>query len=100
MNPKDQSKAGETAAITDGTPENITPSRGDQGGVTDADLSECHSQSLWFTAEGTHQTPPRLRDPIDVHRLRTCVSLGVCPLRNPFDVLCKQAPGPRLFDPD
>jgi len=29
-----------------------------------------------------------------------CLSLGVCPLRNPCDKLSKQGPGPRLLDPD
>ena len=29
-----------------------------------------------------------------------CLSLGVCPLRNPWDRLSAQGPGPRLLDPD
>jgi len=29
-----------------------------------------------------------------------CLSLGVCPLRNPWDKLREQGPGPRLLDPD
>lgn len=28
-----------------------------------------------------------------------CLSLGVCPLRNPWDRLGEQGPGPRLLDP-
>ena len=29
-----------------------------------------------------------------------CLSLAVCPLRNPSDVLSAEGPGPRLLDPD
>jgi len=28
-----------------------------------------------------------------------CLSIAACPLRNPYDVLSEQGPGPRLLDP-
>jgi MerR family transcriptional regulator, redox-sensitive transcriptional activator SoxR len=42
----------------------------------------------------------RLRDQLDGCIGCGCLSLGVCPLRNPFDKLSAQGPGPRLLDPD
>ncbi|HVO58224.1 MAG TPA: redox-sensitive transcriptional activator SoxR [Dongiaceae bacterium] len=41
----------------------------------------------------------RLRDQLDGCIGCGCLSLGICPLRNPSDVLGKQGPGPRLLDP-
>jgi MerR family redox-sensitive transcriptional activator SoxR len=41
----------------------------------------------------------RLRDQLDGCIGCGCLSLGVCPLRNPRDKLAKQGPGPRLLDP-
>lgn len=41
-----------------------------------------------------------LRDQLDGCIGCGCLSLEVCPLRNPRDVLAKQGPGPRLLDPD
>jgi MerR family transcriptional regulator, redox-sensitive transcriptional activator SoxR len=41
----------------------------------------------------------RLRDQLDGCIGCGCLSLGVCPLRNPWDKLSKQGPGPRLLDP-
>jgi MerR family transcriptional regulator, redox-sensitive transcriptional activator SoxR len=41
----------------------------------------------------------RLRDQLDSCIGCGCLSLGVCPLRNPWDELSKQGPGPRLLDP-
>jgi MerR family transcriptional regulator, redox-sensitive transcriptional activator SoxR len=41
----------------------------------------------------------RLRDQLDGCIGCGCLSLGVCPLRNPWDKLGKQGPGPRLLDP-
>jgi len=41
----------------------------------------------------------RLRDQLNGCIGCGCLSLGVCPLRNPSDVLSKQGPGPRLLDP-
>jgi len=41
----------------------------------------------------------RLRDQLDGCIGCGCLSLGVCPLRNPWDRLAKQGPGPRLLDP-
>jgi MerR family redox-sensitive transcriptional activator SoxR len=42
----------------------------------------------------------RLRDQLDGCIGCGCLSLGVCPLRNPWDKLREQGPGPRLLDPD
>ena len=41
----------------------------------------------------------RLRDQLDGCIGCGCLSLGVCPLRNPADKLAEQGPGPRLLDP-
>jgi len=41
----------------------------------------------------------RLRDQLDGCIGCGCLSLGVCPLRNPWDKLGRQGPGPRLLDP-
>jgi MerR family transcriptional regulator, redox-sensitive transcriptional activator SoxR len=42
----------------------------------------------------------RLRDQLDGCIGCGCLSLGVCPLRNPWDELGADGPGPRLLDPD
>ena len=42
----------------------------------------------------------RLRDQLDGWIGCGCLSLATCPLRNPWDCLGKQGPGPRLLDPD
>jgi MerR family redox-sensitive transcriptional activator SoxR len=42
----------------------------------------------------------RLRDQLDGCIGCGCLSLGLCPLRNPWDTLSGQGPGPRLLDPD
>jgi MerR family redox-sensitive transcriptional activator SoxR len=42
----------------------------------------------------------RLRDQVDGCIGCGCLSLGVCPLRNPWDRLAEQGPGPRLLDPE
>jgi MerR family redox-sensitive transcriptional activator SoxR len=42
----------------------------------------------------------RLRDQLDGCIGCGCLSLGVCPLYNPRDILGKQGPGPRILDPD
>lgn len=42
----------------------------------------------------------RLRDQLESCIGCGCLSLGVCPLRNPWDKLSEQGPGPRLLDPD
>ena len=42
----------------------------------------------------------RLRDQLDGCIGCGCLSIDACPLRNPWDVLAKQGPGPRLLDPD
>lgn len=41
----------------------------------------------------------RLRDQLDGCIGCGCLSLGVCPLRNPWDELGSQGPGPRILDP-
>jgi len=41
----------------------------------------------------------RLRDQLDGCIGCGCLSLGVCPLRNPWDKLAREGPGPRLLDP-
>jgi MerR family redox-sensitive transcriptional activator SoxR len=41
----------------------------------------------------------RLRDQLDGCIGCGCLSLGICPLRNPQDVLGKEGPGPRLLEP-
>ncbi len=41
----------------------------------------------------------RLRDQLDGCIGCGCLSLGICPLRNPWDELAKEGPGPRLLDP-
>ncbi len=41
----------------------------------------------------------RLRDQLDGCIGCGCLTLGVCPLRNPWDELSKLGPGPRLLDP-
>ena len=42
----------------------------------------------------------RLRDQLDGCIGCGCLTLGVCPLRNPWDQLSRLGPGPRLLDPD
>jgi MerR family redox-sensitive transcriptional activator SoxR len=42
----------------------------------------------------------RLRDQLGGCIGCGCLSLGVCPLRNPGDKLSEQGPGPRLLDPN
>jgi MerR family redox-sensitive transcriptional activator SoxR len=42
----------------------------------------------------------RLRDQLDGCIGCGCLSLEVCPLRNPWDKLGEQGPGPRLLDPE
>ena len=41
----------------------------------------------------------RLRDQVDGCIGCGCLSLGICPLRNPQDTLGRQGPGPRILDP-
>jgi MerR family redox-sensitive transcriptional activator SoxR len=42
----------------------------------------------------------RLRDQLDGCIGCGCLSLGSCPLRNPWDKLAEEGPGPRLLDPE
>jgi|SRR5690606_9427309 len=41
----------------------------------------------------------QLRDHLDECIGCGCLSVGTCPLRNPYDELGKEGPGPRLLDP-
>jgi MerR family transcriptional regulator, redox-sensitive transcriptional activator SoxR len=41
----------------------------------------------------------RLRDQLDGCIGCGCLSLGVCPLRNSFDKVSREGPGPRFLDP-
>jgi MerR family redox-sensitive transcriptional activator SoxR len=41
----------------------------------------------------------RLRDQLSDCIGCGCLTLGVCPLRNPWDKLSEKGPGPRLLDP-
>lgn len=49
--------------------------------------------------DGRIQKMTKLRDELDGCIGCGCLSLGVCPLRNPWDRLGRQGPGPRLLDP-
>jgi MerR family redox-sensitive transcriptional activator SoxR len=42
----------------------------------------------------------RLRDQLDDCIGCGCLSIKSCPLRNPYDELAEQGPGPRLLDPE
>ena len=42
----------------------------------------------------------RLRDQLDDCIGCGCLSIKACPLRNPYDELAEQGPGPRLLDPE
>lgn len=42
----------------------------------------------------------RLRDHLDGCIGCGCLTLGTCPLRNPWDKLAEEGPGPRLLDPE
>jgi MerR family redox-sensitive transcriptional activator SoxR len=42
----------------------------------------------------------RLRDQLDGCIGCGCLTMGACPLRNPWDKLGKEGPGPRLLDPE
>ncbi len=42
----------------------------------------------------------RLRDQLDGCIGCGCLSLGVCPLYNPWDKLAAQGPGPQILDPE
>ncbi|WNG38668.1 redox-sensitive transcriptional activator SoxR [Archangium violaceum] len=50
--------------------------------------------------DGRIQRLTRLRDQLDSCIGCGCLSLASCPLRNPWDELSEQGPGPRLLDPD
>ena len=50
--------------------------------------------------EGRIERLTRLRDQLNGCIGCGCLSLGVCPLRNPLDRLSQQGPGPRLLDPE
>jgi len=58
------------------------------------------SQSWRVDLEDRIQRLIRLRDQLDGCIGCGCLSLGVCPLYNPWDKLGEQGPGPRLLDPE
>jgi MerR family transcriptional regulator, redox-sensitive transcriptional activator SoxR len=57
------------------------------------------SESWRADLDARIQRLTRLRDQLDGCIGCGCLSLGACPLRNPWDVLAKDGPGPRLLDP-
>ncbi|WNG37983.1 redox-sensitive transcriptional activator SoxR [Archangium minus] len=71
-------------------PEGRTPSAADW-----ATLSAAWRDEL----NGRIQRLTRLRDQMDSCIGCGCLSLKSCPLRNPWDELSEQGPGPRLLDP-
>ncbi len=82
------------AAIRDALsslPEGRTPTAEDW-----AKLSTCWKADL----EDRIERLTRMRDQLDQCIGCGCLSLESCPLRNPWDELAEQGPGPRLLDPD
>jgi MerR family transcriptional regulator, redox-sensitive transcriptional activator SoxR len=71
-------------------PEGRTPTKRDW-----KNLSAVWEQSLNARIEKL----TRLRDSLSECIGCGCLSLKVCPLRNPLDELARQGPGPRLLDP-
>lgn len=75
----------------DTLPENRTPTEADWARLSKlwrADLDDRINRLI------------RLRDQLDGCIGCGCLSLGVCPLRNPSDKLGALGPGPRLLDPE
>lgn len=58
------------------------------------------SASWRVELDGRIQRLTRLRDQLDGCIGCGCLSLNACPLRNPWDKLSDEGPGPRLLDPD
>jgi MerR family transcriptional regulator, redox-sensitive transcriptional activator SoxR len=71
-------------------PEDRTPTKKDW-----AKLSAAWAKSL----NGRIEKLVRLRDSLSECIGCGCLSLKVCPLRNPMDELSSEGPGPRLLDP-
>jgi len=71
-------------------PENRTPNAADWKKLSETWRSELDSRINRLI---------RLRDQLDGCIGCGCLSLGVCPLRNPWDRLAEEGPGPRLLDP-
>ncbi|MCC5958937.1 MAG: redox-sensitive transcriptional activator SoxR [Rhodobacteraceae bacterium] len=72
-------------------PENRTPTAEDWSRLS----------TLWKAdLEERIERLSRLRDQLDQCIGCGCLSLESCPLRNPWDELSGQGPGPRLLDPD
>jgi MerR family redox-sensitive transcriptional activator SoxR len=71
-------------------PEGRTPNAEDWGR-----LSRCWREEL----DDRIARLTRLRDQLDGCIGCGCLSLGVCPLRNPWDKLAEEGAGPRLLDP-
>lgn len=71
----------------------------DERTPTEADWKKL-SQRWRGELEDRIQRLMRLRDQLDGCIGCGCLSLGICPLRNPWDKLGEEGPGPRLLDPE
>jgi MerR family redox-sensitive transcriptional activator SoxR len=72
-------------------PEGRTPAATDWGKLSAKWKAELNDRITKLT---------RLRDQLNRCIGCGCLSLKDCPLRNPWDELSEQGPGPRLLDPD
>ncbi len=72
-------------------PEERTPTAADWNKISDIWRSELDQRIIKLT---------QLRDQLDGCIGCGCLSLKMCPLRNPGDELAEQGTGPRLLDPD
>jgi MerR family redox-sensitive transcriptional activator SoxR len=72
-------------------PEGRTPTAADWGRLSAKWKAELNDRITKLT---------RLRDQLNRCIGCGCLSLKDCPLRNPWDELSEQGPGPRLLDPD
>ena len=72
-------------------PEKRTPTSDDWGRLS----------AMWRTRLNERiERLTRLRDQLDGCIGCGCLSLETCPLRNPWDCLAAEGPGPRLLDPE
>ncbi|MFT4182243.1 MAG: redox-sensitive transcriptional activator SoxR [Rhizobium sp.] len=81
----------EIHAALDTLPQSRTPTAADWGV-----LSERWKDDL----DARIKRLQNLRDQLDGCIGCGCLSLESCPLRNPWDVLAEEGPGPRLLDPE
>jgi MerR family transcriptional regulator, redox-sensitive transcriptional activator SoxR len=72
-------------------PDNRTPTAADWAALSTAWRAELDDRIARLT---------KLRDHLDGCIGCGCLTLGTCPLRNPWDVLSEQGPGARLLEPD